>query len=116
MVRVKNGLQRHARHKKFIARAKGYQLGRGNVYKQVRLALVKAGQHAYIDRKLKKRTMRSLWIERLSAACLAHGGNYSTFIHQMTTKQVIINRKVLSNIAVAFPQVFDKIHTFVREK
>lgn len=113
MVRVKNGLQRHARHKKFIARAKGYQLGRGNVYKQVRLALVKAGEHAYIDRKLKKRTMRSLWIERLSAVCQAHGGKYSTFIHTMTDKRIILNRKVLSNIAVAFPQVFDEIYATV---
>jgi large subunit ribosomal protein L20 len=113
MVRVKNGLQRHARHKKFIARAKGYRLGRGNVYKQVRLALVKAGQHAYVDRKLKKRTMRSLWIERLSAACQTRGTRYSTFIHAMDTKKVLLNRKVLSNIAVAFPQVFDEIHTFI---
>lgn len=113
MVRVKNGLQRHARHKKFIARAKGYQLWRWNVYKQVRLALVKAGQHSYVDRKLKKRTMRSLWIERLSAACQSHGTKYSTFIHSMTDKKVILNRKVLSNIAIAFPQVFDEIHSFV---
>ena len=113
MVRVKNGLQRHARHKKFIARAKWYRLGRGNVYKQVRLALVKAGQHAYIDRKLKKRTMRSLWIERLSAACQSRGSKYSSFISSMSSKRVVLNRKVLSNIAIAFPQVFDEIHTFV---
>ena len=52
-MRVKNWLQRHKRHKKFIALAKGYRLGRGNVYKQVRNAIVKAGQHAYEDRKLK---------------------------------------------------------------
>jgi large subunit ribosomal protein L20 len=77
------------------------------------LALVKAGQHAYVDRKLKKRTMRSLWIERLSAACQMRGTKYSLFINAMTTKRVMLNRKVLSNIAVAFPQVFDEIHTFV---
>jgi len=75
--------------------------------------LVKAGQHAYIDRKLKKRTMRSLWIERLSAACQAHGSNYSMFIASMTRKNIILNRKVLSNIAVAFPQVFDGIYAEV---
>jgi large subunit ribosomal protein L20 len=67
MVRVKNGIQRHARHKKFIAMAKGFRLGRKNVYKQVRLALVKQGQHAYKNRKEKKRDFRKLWIERLSA-------------------------------------------------
>lgn len=113
MVRVKNGLQRHARHKKFIARAKWFRLGRGNVYKQVRLALVKAGQHAYVDRKLKKRTMRSLWIERLSAACQMRGSKYSTFVHSMDMKKVLLNRKVLSNIAVAFPQVFDEVYNFI---
>ena len=109
MVRVKNGLQRHARHKKFIARAKGYRLGRGNVYKQVRLALVKAGQHAYVDRKLKKRTMRSLWIERLSAVVREKGMSYSRFIHALSEKNIALDRKMLSNIAIAFPAVFDKI-------
>jgi len=57
--------------------------------------------------------MRSLWIERLSAACQTRGSKYSTFVHAMSTKSVLLNRKVLSNIAVAFPQVFDEIHTFV---
>ena len=109
MVRVKNGLQRHARHKKFIARAKGYRLGRGNVYKQVRLALVKAGQHAYVDRKLKKRTMRSLWIERLSAVVREKGMSDSRFIHALSEKNIALDRKMLSNIAIAFPAVFDKI-------
>ena len=68
MVRVTNGLQRQRRHKKFIAQASGVRLGRKNLYKQVRLALVKQGQHAYVSRRLKKRDFRRLWIERLSAA------------------------------------------------
>ncbi len=68
MVRITNGLTRHRRHKQFREDAKGFTLGRGNVYKQVRLALVKQGQHAYIDRKKKKRDFRGLWIERLNAA------------------------------------------------
>jgi large subunit ribosomal protein L20 len=67
MVRVKNGLHRQRRHKKFIKLAKGFRLGRSKVYKQVRLALVKQGQHAYVNRKEKKRDFRKLWIERLSA-------------------------------------------------
>jgi large subunit ribosomal protein L20 len=109
MTRIKNGLARHARHKKFLDRAKGFRLGRKNVYKQVRLALVKQGQHAYVDRKLKKRTFRTLWIERLSAALRAQNVTYSAFVGNMTKKNVVLNRKVLSNIAVAFPVVFDKI-------
>lgn len=108
-MRVKNWLQRHKSHKKFIKLAKWYRLGRGNVYKQVRLALVKAGEHAYIDRKLKKRDQRSLWIERLSAVLWQHGLKYSRFIHTMSLQQVSLNRKVLSNIALVFPNVFEGI-------
>jgi large subunit ribosomal protein L20 len=68
MVRVTNGLTRHRRHKKFIKMAKGFRLGRKNVYKQVRLALLKKAQHEYRNRKEKKRDFRKLWIERISAA------------------------------------------------
>ncbi len=110
MVRVKNGLQRHSRHKAFIERAKGFRLGRSNLYKQVRLALVKQGQHAYISRKLKKRDYRQLWIERISAMVQQKGSKYSAFIAVMNKKNVQLNRKVLSNIAAAFPVVFDKMY------
>lgn len=113
MTRVSNGLQRHARHKKYIARAKGFQLGRGTLYKQVRLALVKQGQHAYDSRKLMKRDMRQLWIERLNAAVRNKGMTYSAFIGVMNKKGIALNRKVLSNIAVAYPEVFDKIYDAV---
>jgi large subunit ribosomal protein L20 len=110
MTRVSNGLQRQRRHKKFIAMAKGFRLGRSTVYKQVRLALVKQGQHAYVDRKKKKRDFRRLRIERLSAILRTKGSKYSVFIKQMSDKNIIVNRKVLSNIAVAFPQVFDAVY------
>lgn len=113
MVRVTNGLQRQRRHKKFIKLAKGFRLGRSKVYKQVRLALVKQWQHAYKSRKEKKRDFRRLRIERLSAAVKEKGNKYSTFIGSMTKKNIILDRKVLSNIAVAFPQVFDKIYAEV---
>ena len=110
MVRVTNGLQRQRRHKNFIKLAKGFRLGRSKVYKQVRLALVKQWQHAYKSRKEKKRDFRRLRIERLSAAVKEKGNKYSTFIGSMTKKNIILDRKVLSNIAVAFPQVFDKVY------
>ena len=113
MVRVTNGLQRQRRHKKFIKLAKGFRLGRSKVYKQVRLALVKQWQHAYVSRKEKKRDFRKLRIERLSAAVKEKGNKYSTFIGSMTKKNIVLDRKVLSNIAVAFPQVFDKIYAEV---
>ena len=107
MVRVTNGLQRHKRHKKFRELAKGFRLGRSKVYKQIRLALVKQGQHSYVGRKEKKREQRQIWIERLSSALRAKGLKYSTFIAQTKQHDVVLNRKVLSNIAVAFPKVFD---------
>ncbi len=113
MVRVTNGLQRQRRHKKFIRLAKGFRLGRSNVYKQVRLALVKQWQHAYKNRKEKKRDFRKLWIERLSAAIREKWWSYSRFIGGMTAKNIMLDRKVLSNIAVAFPEVFDKIYAEV---
>ncbi|MCX6822782.1 MAG: 50S ribosomal protein L20 [candidate division SR1 bacterium] len=113
MVRVKNGLQRQRRHKKFIKLAKGFRLGRSKVYKQVRLALVKQGQHAYQNRKEKKREFRKLWIERLSAVIRENGGKYSTFIAQMNDKNIMLDRKVMSNVAVAFPEVFAKVYETV---
>lgn len=113
MVRVTNGLQRQRRHKKFIQLAKWFRLGRSKVYKQVRLALVKQWQHAYKSRKEKKRDFRRLRIERLSASIREKWSKYSLFIGSMTKKNVLLDRKVLSNIAVAFPEVFDKVYAEV---
>ena len=113
MTRVSNGLQRQRRHKKFIKLAKGFRLGRSKVYKQVRLALVKQWQHAYKSRKDKKRDFRRLRIERLSAAIHAKGSTYSCFMGVLHQKHIGLDRKVLSNIAVAFPEVFDKVYTEV---
>ncbi len=109
MVRVKNGQQRAKRHAKYLAKAKGFRLGRKNVYKQVRSALVKQGQHAYVSRKLRKRDFRRLWIERLSAALRTKGIKYSRFVNMLEQKDVLLNRKVLSNISLAFPAVFDVV-------
>ena len=109
MVRVTNGFTRHRRHKKFIKLAKGFRLGRKNVYKQVRLALIKQGQHEYRNRKEKKRDFRKLWIERISAACRARNTKYSIFMNNLYNSRILLNRKVLSNVAILFPTVFDKV-------
>ncbi len=114
MVRVTNWFVRHRRHKKFLSQAKWFRLWRKNVYKQVRLALIKQWQNAYVWRKLKKRQFRQLWIERLSAALRARWDKYSVFMSNMSKKDVKLNRKVLSNIAVVFPEVFDKIHEDIK--
>ncbi len=110
MSRVTNGLMRQRKHKKYIKAAKGFRLGRKNVYTQVRQALIKQGQHAYVSRRLKKRDFRSLWIERLNAALRDKGGKYSTFINALHKKDVQLDRKMLSNISLAFPKVFDVIY------
>ena len=110
MVRVTNGLQRQRRHKKFVDQATGFRLGRKNLYKQVRLALVKQWQHAYEGRRLKKRNFRRLWIERLSAVVREKGWKYSVFVNTMYNKNIKLDRTVLSNFAVAFPVVFDKMY------
>lgn len=113
MVRIKNWLNRHKRHHEFVKAAKGFRLWRKNVYKQVRLALVKQGQHAYEWRKEKKREFRMLWIERLSAVLRTKWFKYSVFFNLVGQKNVQLNRKVMSNIAVVFPTVFDKIFDYV---
>lgn len=110
MVRVSNGLQRQRSHKKYISAAKGFRLGRKNLYNQAKDALVKQWQHAYVSRKLKKRDFRKLWTERLSAVLREKWSKYSVFVGCMSKKNIILNRKVLSNISVAFPEVFDKIY------
>ena len=110
MVRVSNWLQRQRSHKRYVESAKWFRLGRKNVYNQVKDALIKQWQHAYVSRRLKKRDFRSLWTERLSAIVREKWSKYSTFIGKMNEKGIKINRKVLSNIAIAFPEVFDKTY------
>ena len=110
MVRVTNGLQRQRKHKKYLSQAKWFRQGRSKVYNQARQALIKQWQHSYVSRRLKKRDFRRLWIERLNAALHNKWSKYSVFMNQCYKKDVILDRKVLSNIAVAFPEVFDKIY------
>ncbi len=114
MTRVKRGVTSHARHKKIIARAKGYRMMNGNVFSRVKNAVAKAGMNAYIDRRNKKRTFRNLWIVRLNNAVRALGSTYSEFINQLYLKQVKLDRKALSNLAISHPEVFAKVVAFVK--
>ncbi len=108
-MRVKRGIVRHRRHKKIRKLAKGYQGGRHGTFVKAKEAVIKAGQHAYRDRKKKKRNFRSLWIVRLNAAVRATGGKYSIFINQLKKKGIMLDRKVLSELAIREPEVFAKI-------
>ena len=81
----------------------------GNVYSRAKNAIMKAGQNSYVGRRLKKRQFRRLWTIRLNNAVRPLGTNYSTFIHNLYVNKVKLNRKVLSNLAIAHPQVFEAV-------
>lgn len=114
MTRVKRGVMTHKRHKSILALAKGFRRMNGNVYSRAKTAIMKAGQNAYIGRKLKKRQFRQLWTVRLNNAARQNGMTYSKLIHAMYVKRVGLNRKVLSNLAITNPDVFSKVVEFVK--
>ena len=106
MARVKRGVTAHARHKKIIKQAKGYQ-GRGNNAFRVALERVEKGlQYAYRDRRVRKRTFRALWIQRINAGVREHGMTYSQFMNGLNKAGVELDRKVLSDLAVREPAAF----------
>jgi len=109
MPRVKRGTQVRKRHKNLFARTKGYRHGRKNLIKLARQASLRAMHNAYRDRKVKKRTMRRLWIVRLNAALRTHGITYSKFIAQLNASGKNLNRKVLSELAVTDPVAFERL-------
>lgn len=109
MSRVKRGVTQRRRHKKVLKAAKGYRGLRSSLYRQAKNAVAKAGMHAYRHRRTKKREFRRLWIARINAACRQQGVSYSKFINAMATKQIALDRKVLSDIAVHQPEVFEAI-------
>ena len=108
MPRSRNKVPAHARHKKIIKAAKGYYGRRKNTFRTANAAVWKAGTNAYIGRKQKKRTFRSLWIQRINAAVRIHDDemNYSQFINGLTKAGVEVDRKVMADIAVREPEAF----------
>lgn len=82
---------------------------RKSTYRAAKEALLKAGKYAYRDRRVKKRTFRSLWIIRLNAALRTHGEKYSAFIKKLADKKIEVDRKVLSEMAAKFPEQFGKL-------
>ena len=114
MARVKRGVTAHARHKKVLELAKGY---RGRSHSNFRIALEKVEkglQYAYRDRRNKKRTFRALWIQRINAAARAEGLTYARFMHGLELAGVVIDRKVLADVAGADPAGFKAIADKVR--
>ena len=106
MARVKGAMMTRKHRNKILGLAKGYWGGKSRLFKTAKEAVWKSGQYAYIGRKQKKRNFRSLWITRISAACRMNGVNYSTFMNGLKKAGVDLNRKMLSEIAIADPAGF----------
>ena len=119
MSRVKRGVTTHARHRKVIKSAKGYYGRRKNTFRIANQAVEKAGQYAYRDRKVRKRSFRALWIQRINAAAREHGLTYGQFIDGLTKAGIEIDRKVLADIAVhdadAFKALVDQAAAILKK-
>ena len=109
MTRIKRGVQVRKTHKNILAKTKGYKLGRKNLIKQAKQAVFKAGQHAYRDRRNKKRDFKTSWIMQLNAAARLQGMPYKDFMYGLKIANIGINRKVLSELSIQEPEEFKKI-------
>ena len=106
MARIKGALATRKRRKKVLKLAKGYFGAKSKLFKTAKEAVMKSGNYAYIGRRLKKRDFRRLWITRISAAAKLNGMNYSTFMNGLKKSGIEMNRKMLSEIAIADPKAF----------
>ena len=106
MARVKGAMMTRKRRNKTLKLAKGYWGAKSKHFKMAKEAVMKSGNYAYIGRRLKKRDFRKLWITRISAACKMNGMNYSTFMNGLKKAGIDLNRKMLSEIAIADPAGF----------
>jgi len=109
MPRVTKSVTARAKHKKVLTATKGHYGARSRLFKTAKQSNIKSLQYAFRDRKNKKRSYRSLWISRINAASRAIGISYSKLINGMTTNNIIIDRKILSDIAINDPSTFEKI-------
>src|SRR5437868_8959389 len=109
MARVKRGVTGHDKHKKILKAAKGYYGRRKTTIRVAKQAVEKAQQYAYRDRKRRKRNFRALWIQRLNAAVRPFGLTYSRFIDGLGKAGLLVDRKVLSAVAISEPAAFQAI-------
>ena len=100
MARVKRGVTAGKRHKKVLGKAKGYYNARRKVYRAAKQAVIKAGQYAFRDRRVRKREFRALWITRINAAARLHGLSYSRFMNGLLKAGIEVDRKMLADLAV----------------
>ena len=108
-MRVKRGNVSRNRHKKILKLAKGFKGARSRIFKVANIAVMKALKYAYRDRKATKRNMRRLWIVRINAAVRANGISYSKFVNACKKANILVNRKMLAELAVNEPEAFQVI-------
>ena len=109
MPRAKGGAKTRHRRKKILKKAKGYVGGRSRLYRTAAETVLRAGAFAYRDRKAKKRLSRRLWIARINAACREAGLTYSVFIAALKRTGILLDRKILAEMAVRDPGGFAKL-------
>jgi len=116
MTRVKRGVQKRKRKKKIIKQARGYKWSRKSKYRAAKEALRHAWTYSYRDRRAKKRDFRRLWQIKINAGCRANGISYSRFVNILKKKNIIIDRKILAELAQNYPDIFKKIIEEVKEE
>ena len=109
MPRVTRGVVARKRHKKILKKAKGYYGARSRVFRVAKQAVTKAGQYAYRDRRQRKRQFRALWITRINAQSRANGLSYSNLINGLKKADIILDRKVLADLAVHDKPAFAEV-------
>lgn len=109
MSRVRGGVVAKARHKKVLERARGYRGARSKAFKTANQAVNRAEQYAYRDRRQRKRQFRRLWIIRINAAARENGMNYSRFMDGLSKANIILDRKILADLAVKDKQAFNDL-------
>jgi len=109
MPRVKRGVVARAKHKQVLAQAKGFRGRRKNVFRVAKQAVMKAGQYAYRDRRVRKREFRALWIARINAAARSLGLSYSVLMNGLKKAEIEVDRKMLADLAIHDQAAFAKI-------
>ena len=109
MPRVTKSLKAKAKHKKVLKATKGHYGARSRLYKTAKQSNIKSLQYAFRDRKNKKRDFRALWIARINAGARKLGVSYSALIYSLSNKEIVLNRKILSDIAINDSATFEKI-------
>ena len=116
MARVKGALNTRKRHKKILKLAKGFRGAESKQFRIANQAVMRSMQNAYVGRKRRKRDFRRLWITRISAACKQNGMNYSTFMNGLKKAGITLNRKMLSEMAIADPAGFAALAELAKSK